>query len=415
MANPVLAVVVLGALALAQPIAVASAQYFEDEAQYLAADAEYHGASPQEAEADEPEAEADAQPWDAGADLDQVNARVEGTDFEAPAEIVPSSEVPPSVVAVQRQAPGSFRYLVNGAPQLFVGMGYNPVYRRLSDEERAACYDRDFQILAQAGVNHIIGWDADKGYEQDKFDELTLDHALKQGLGVVMPFYLPPDADYGDEAFQQSLMDEAAAKIARFKGHPALRMWGVGNEVLSDMLSWEMRFPFVEFYARLAEHFHQLDPNHPVVYREAEDVFIPLIGDLLRNANREDLWLLYGMNIYTMQLGLILDDWQASEDLPLVVTEFGFEADETGERAPGYLAMWRTIRAHPDFVVGGAPYVWTTEGPEPTDRKWGLTDGSGHPVDGTFEQLAAEWRREAGGQAVMPDLLALGHDGWLLP
>ncbi|MDP2727782.1 MAG: hypothetical protein Q8P59_09590, partial [Dehalococcoidia bacterium] len=73
----------------------------------------------------------------------------------------------PSIVMVENLGDGSFRYLVNGEPQVFIGMGYNPIYRYLSDEERAANYNRDFRILCKAGVNQITGWDADKGYEQD--------------------------------------------------------------------------------------------------------------------------------------------------------------------------------------------------------------------------------------------------------
>ena len=81
----------------------------------------------------------------------------------------------PSRVTIENLGNDSFRYLVNGKPQLFIGMGNDPIYRYLPDEQRAANYDRDFRILCEAGVNHITGWDFDKGYEQDKFDELTLD------------------------------------------------------------------------------------------------------------------------------------------------------------------------------------------------------------------------------------------------
>lgn len=311
--------------------------------------------------------------------------------------VLPWSPVP-SYVTVEKLSDGSFRYLVNGRRQLLIGMGYNPIYRHLSNEERAANYDRDFRILCQAGVNHILGWDADKGYEQDKFDELTLDYAHKYGIGVVMPFYLPALADYTDEAVRQGLLKEAAAKIARFKDHPALRMWGVGNEVLSDMPPGARnRMAFGRFYLELVDLFHKLDPNHPAIYREAEDYFIPVIRSLLTRRSEPRPWLLYGMNIYSDELERILDEWPSlGLDGPLIVTEFGAEPGEVGGRAVGYLSMWRMIRAHPEYVLGGAPYVWTTEGPEPVDIKWGLMDSYGVPVDDTFEQLATEWRKERG-------------------
>lgn len=54
---------------------------------------------------------------------------------------------------------------------------------------------------------------ADKGYEQDRFDELTLDLAHQYGIGVVLPFYLPPEGDYRDEAFLADRRRQADEKI----------------------------------------------------------------------------------------------------------------------------------------------------------------------------------------------------------
>ncbi|MDO8691202.1 MAG: glycoside hydrolase family 2 TIM barrel-domain containing protein [Dehalococcoidia bacterium] len=309
----------------------------------------------------------------------------------------------PSYVSIEDLGDGSFRYLVNGTPQLFIGMGYNPIYRYLSDAERAEAYNRDFRLMCRAGINHITGWDSDKGYEQDKFDELTLDYADKYGLGVIMPFYLPPDGDYQDEAFTQELTAQAVAKIDRFKNHPALRMWGVGNEVLGQIESWQDRAAFGLFYLQLADLFHALDPNHLVIYREAEDFYIPDIADFLSRLPSDRPWLLYGMNVYTADLERILDDWPSYElNMPIFVTEFGADQDWPGGRSIGYLSMWRMIRAHSEYALGGAPYAWTTAGPEPTDAVWGLMDGESRPVDDTFAQLKADWLREKGTRRLCP-------------
>jgi len=310
---------------------------------------------------------------------------------------------PRSSVTIETLDEGVFRYLVDGEPQVFIGMGYNPIYRDLSDEERGANYDRDFRTLCKAGVNHILGWDADKGYEQDKFDEVTLDHAQKYGVGVVMPFYLPGDGDYTDEDFEQGLLDQAVVKVARFRDHPALRLWGIGNEVLENLPGPEMREAFGRFYLRLADLVHSLDPNHPVIYREAEDFFVPEISDALRSSDPERPWLLYGMNIYTGELDRLLQEWPENGlNRPLIVTEFGADPDWLYDRPTGYLAMWLTIRGYPDYVLGGAPYTWTIAGPEPTDEKWGLMDGQGHPVDDTFAFLRSTWLHENGGRRSCP-------------
>ena len=214
----------------------------------------------------------------------------------------------PSVVTTVKEPDGSYKYLVNGQEQLFIGMGYDPIYRHLPQDQRAANYHRDFQMLSEAGVNTITGWDADKGYEQDKFDELTLDVANMYGIGVVMPLNLPPEGDYNDREFVEGLKAEARSKVWHYKDHPALRMWGVGNEVYWEM-DPEMYPAFSQAYLEIADLFHQLDPNHPVIYREAEDVFMPLIGDSLRDSGDMRPWLLFGMNVYNKDLGEILSHW----------------------------------------------------------------------------------------------------------
>ena len=299
-----------------------------------------------------------------------------------------------SLVTVQQLSDGSFEYLVNGSPQLFIGMGYNPIYRDLTDSQRAANYDRDFRLLCEAGVNTITGWDTDKGYEQDKFDEVTLDLLSKYDLGVIMPFYLPQDGDYTDPALQQSLIDAAALKVERFKNHPAIRMWGVGNEMLDKIHSPDMQVAFAQFFVQLADLFHEWDPNHPVIYRNAEDLYLPVIQDVVTSTGQDRPWLLYGVNAYTPRLSSILDSWPSNGfNRPVFVTEFGVQSGWLGSRGQGYVAMWRMIRAHPDYVLGGAPYAWTTRGPEPTDSIWGLM-GRSTPVDDTFELLSAEWQKE---------------------
>ncbi len=300
----------------------------------------------------------------------------------------------PSTVTWTKTADGSYQYVVNGQPEVFIGMGYDAIYRYLPSDQRAANYARDFGILRNAGVNTIMGWDEDKGYQQDKFDELTLNMANQYGLGVVMPLNLPPWGNYEDDNFVNILLEQARSKVERFKSYPALRMWGVGNEVYKDM-DPEMFPAFERAYLRIADVFHEMDPNHPVIYREAEDVYVPYFSEMLRDSGDPRPWLLYGMNVYNKDLDPFLDHWpDYGLDRPLVVSEFGAEGDSAEQRALGYYEMWQSIHGHEKYVIGGAPYVWMTDGPEPTDKIWGLMDGNAKPVDETFAQLSSAWHLE---------------------
>jgi beta-galactosidase/beta-glucuronidase len=306
----------------------------------------------------------------------------------------PSSAGGPSHVSYAKNGDGSYSYIVNGRPQVFIGMGYDPIYRYLTNEQRLANYRRDFKLLHDAGVNTITGWDADKGYEQDKFDELTLDTANQFGLGVIMPLNLPPEGDYEDPAYVAGLLEQARAKLDRFKNHPALRMWGVGNEVFWEM-DPEMYPAFQEAYIKIADLFHQVDPDHPVIYRESEDRYVPQFIEMLEDSGDMRPWLLYGMNVYDQDIRPLLSRWPDYElDRPTLISEFGSQGETPDDRAENYLDMWRGIREYRSYVLGGAPYVWTTEGPEPTDKIWGLMDGNSKPVDGTFALLSQAWRQE---------------------
>jgi hypothetical protein len=60
-----------------------------------------------------------------------------------------------------------------------------------------------------------------------------------------------------------------------------------------------------------------------------------------------------------------------------------------GERAEGFRAQWAAVRARPDYVLGGAVYVWSTDGPEEVDRQFGLVDAAGQPVDDALETISA--------------------------
>lgn len=300
----------------------------------------------------------------------------------------------PSVVIVDGQGL-DYIYTVNGVRQTIRGVGYNAVYRHLSDDDRAQLYDRDFWLMRTAGINTIAGWDQDKGYVQDKFDELLLTKAEQWGIGVIMPYYLPPEADYTDLEFRQRVAEDVAAWVYRYKNYPAVRMWGLGNEVLYvmpfDEYSEEPR-AFAEFLIELADTVHAIDPNHPVIYRESEDVYLPFLIEALGKDGVRRPWFVYGMNVYTFRLNEILASWQESgPDMAVVVSEFAPGGLYGDDRAYGYVEMWRTLRRYPSFVLGGLAYVWTTEGPEPVDRNFGLVDGRDVAVDDAFNQLAAQF------------------------
>lgn len=287
-----------------------------------------------------------------------------------------------------------FRYMVNGRPERIRGVGYNVPRSSMSQEARASRYDRDFAQMRAAGINTILGWD------QWEFDDLTLEKAQEYGLGVVMPFHLSSKYDYRDPEYVQDLEQRVMKWVIQYKGFPALRMWGLGNEVIHEMggPNKEETKDFARVLVRLADVIHVLDPGHPVVYRDAEDVNFPPVNDVLKNSEIRRPWFVYGINIFTYRVDQVFREWpEKGLDMPLLVSEFAPSGLGPPDRPKGYLRMWRSIRKQSDFVLGGFAYVWCTRGPEAVDRTMGLVDEDGEASDGSLAVLSRAFARDGAG------------------
>ena len=295
-----------------------------------------------------------------------------------------------------------YQYLVNGQPQIIKGMGLNTQYVQfLSPADRAARLDSDMRQLAAVGVNTVLGWDP------AEFDLVLLDAAQRHGIGVVMPFDLDPSADYTDSAVRQQLHDEVLAWVARYRAHPAVRMWGLGNEVLHKIVhpAWvgpqdprqeRQAEAFSDWLVWTADDIHALDPDHPVTYRSAEDAFVQWAIDALdRRGGGPRPWFVWGTNCYQSYLNEIMDHWnQLGMPTALWVSEFAPGGVAVPDRPDGFARMWGYIRRNPDWVLGGAVYAWTRNGPEGVDRNFGLTD-DGVPVDGrSLDMLTTLFRSD---------------------
>jgi hypothetical protein len=309
----------------------------------------------------------------------------------------PVSSDGPAVVAVTGSQ-YQFQYTVNGVPRVIRGIGYNVQYRQLPDAERARRLDADFTRLQAAGVTTVFGW------APAEFDGVLLDAAQRHNLGVAPPFDLDPDADYGDPAVKAQITRDVLAWVRLYRDHPAVRMWAIGNEVLHKLVypswmpmrsdpAWEQRARnFARFYVELIDQVHALDPNHPVIHRDAEDAYLTWLRDAMAGSERRP-WFIYGINAYTPRLAEILNGWPSDGwDVPLLVSEFAPGGMSPADRPDGFRSMWRMIRAADGWVLGGAVYAWTTNGPEEVDRVFGLVDADGKPVDGAFAAVSGFYR-----------------------
>ncbi len=173
--------------------------------------------------------------------------------------------------------------------------------------------DKQLDKLAAAGGNSIRTWSAEKLGP-------ILDQAHKLNLTVTVGLWLGHERhgfDYNN-ADQVATQFQAVQKaITEFKDHPAVLMWGIGNEMEGyaagdNAAIWSA-------INNLAVMAKKVDPNHPTMTVVAE-----IGGDRVKNIHRlcPDIDLV-GINSYGGAATLPKRYRDAGGTKPYVITEFG--------------------------------------------------------------------------------------------
>ena len=241
-------------------------------------------------------------------------------------------------------------------------------------------------VLKTCGGNAIRTWGEDD-------IEPLLDRCHELGLTVTVGIWLGQPRQgfrYDNEVAVKGEIEKSRRFFRRYKNHPAVLMWGLGNEMEGDGNDPKI-WKTVNEIARIA---HQEDPNHPVMTVVAE-----LGGKKLEMYRTlcPDVDIL-GINSYA-GLGSLADRLDnAMFDRPYVVTEFGppgpWEVGQTSWKAPiepsstakaeAYRANYaRSIAGNPKLCLGSFAFLWGNK-QETTSTWFGLFLPSGErlePVD----------------------------------
>ncbi|MCC5929864.1 MAG: cellulase family glycosylhydrolase [Cyclobacteriaceae bacterium] len=123
-----------------------------------------------------------------------------------------------------------------------------------------------FIIKGAAGFNHLadlakVGGNTIRTWHSNDAQEI-LDEAFKNGIYVILGIHLetPKDgADYGDKDFIRQQRERVFETVNKYKNHPALLIWALGNEVNTNPLDkrvWEE----INYLAGVVK---KMDPDHP--------------------------------------------------------------------------------------------------------------------------------------------------------
>ena len=114
----------------------------------------------------------------------------------------------------------------------------------------------DLKILAESGGNSIRTWGIDQWAE-------TFRAAEKYGVTVFAGLWLDQERqgfDYNDTEAVNRQFESVKDSILKYKDHPALLMWGIGNELDLNYTNTKV-WDAVE---QVAKFIHEVDGNHPV-------------------------------------------------------------------------------------------------------------------------------------------------------
>ena len=159
--------------------------------------------------------------------------------------------VPGSRVQVLEQSDGTFTLLRNGEPYSVKGAGMG---------------GGDLRLLAASGGNSIRTWGIEQ-LEQLVDGVPLLDRAHELGISVTAGFWVQHvrhGFDYSNSASINRQRARLRDAVLKYRDHPALLTWGLGNEMEAfgpgetDIRIWQE-------LNHLAGIIKELDPHHPVM------------------------------------------------------------------------------------------------------------------------------------------------------
>lgn len=169
--------------------------------------------------------------------------------------------------------------------------------------------------LKEAGGNSIRTWGTDRL-------QSVLDRAAKNGLKVCVGIWLHHEKDtegfdYSKPEMVQAQLEQVSRTVNRFKDHPAVLLWGLGNEM--EGYDAGNKPEIWQAVNEAAKRTKQLDPNHPTM-----TVISELGGERVACIHRycPDVDIV-GVNSYAGSASVDERYRRLNGTKPYILTEFG--------------------------------------------------------------------------------------------
>jgi hypothetical protein len=219
----------------------------------------------------------------------------------------------------------------------------------------------DIANLASHGANSLRTWRTDSAQK-------VLDIAYENGLTVMMGLEVGRERhgfDYNDTAMVRQQFEFIKGKVLKYKDHPALLAWGIGNE----LNLWYKNKKVWDAVNDIAKMIHEVDGNHPATTMLAgigkneidyikehcpdiDFICIQMYGDIVNLAKR--------INDAGWDGPYAVTEWGATGHWEVPRTEWDIPIEQTSsEKADVILERWeKVIYSNKTHCLGSYVFFW---------------------------------------------------------
>ena len=221
---------------------------------------------------------------------------------------------------------------------------------------------------------------------------------MKHNLTVTFGIWMGQERqgfDYSNEMAVKSQLEYFRQIVRKYKNHPAILIWGVGNEMDLDYSNFDVW----KHLEAICQMIHEEDPNHPTMAVTAGlDVgevklinkYTPSLDILGVNTYGNISYLPQAVEVYGWKKPYIVGEWGPFGWWEVAKTEWGASIEQTSyEKAQTYEKSMAAISSDSRTCLGSYVFLWGHK-QEHTSTWFGLFTAEGEETQ-VMDVLIKGW------------------------